>query len=170
MTSMRPQRPAAALICAAAAALLLIAAPALAATVSGSKIAKALKPALTAQQHTTATSVSCPSKVTVVAGGKFHCTATFSSGDKGPVKVRFKDSKGSYAWALQNLLVKKLEKTLTAAADKSGINNPDVTCPKVRKIEKGDEFICNAVGSDGNGGTFTVLQKGLGRVTYELSS
>src|SRR4051794_21201947 len=107
MTSIRPRRPAAALFCAAAVTCLLIAAPALAATVSGSKIAKALKPALTAQQHTTATSVSCPSQVTIKAGGKFHCTAKFSSGDSSPVKVRFKDSTGRYAWALQNLLVKK---------------------------------------------------------------
>src|SRR6478672_5075373 len=165
MTSIRPLRPAAALLCAAAVTCLLIAAPALAATVSGSKIASALKPALTAQQHTTATSVVCPSKITVVAGGKFNCSAKFSSGDKSPVKVRFKDSTGRYAWALQNLLVKKLQKTLAADAKKHGITSPEVVCPKVRKIEKGDEFICNAIGSGGNGGTYTVTQKGLGRVT-----
>ena len=170
MSSIRPQRPAAALFCAAAAALLLLAAPALAATVSGSKIAKALKPALTAQQHTTATSVSCPSKITIVAGGKFSCTARFSSGDKGPVKVRFKDSTGRYAWALQNLLLRKLEKTLEASADKSGINSPDADCPSVRKIEKGDEFICDVFGSGGSGGTYTVRQTGLGRVKYSLNS
>jgi len=170
MTSIRPRRPAAALLSAAAVTCLLITAPALAATVSGSKIAKALKPALTAQQHTTATSVSCPSKVTITAGGKFHCTATFASGDKGPVKVLFKDSKGSYAWALQNLLVKKLEKTIEANAKSHGIKSPDAQCPKVRKIEKGDDFICDVFGSGGSGATYTVKQKGLGRVTFTLTS
>lgn len=170
MPSIRPQHSAAALLSAAAAVLLLIATPAPAATVSGTKIARALKPALTAQQHTTVTSVSCPSKVTIAAGGKFSCTARFSSGDKSPVKVRFKDSTGRYAWALQNLLIKKLEKTLETAADKSGINSPDADCPNVRRIEKGDEFICDVFGSGGSGGTYTVRQTGLGRVKYSLNS
>ena len=170
MSSMRPRRPAAALLCAAATTLLLLATPALAATVSGSKIAKALKPALTAQQNTTATSVSCPSTVTIVAGGKFHCTARFSSGDKSPVKVRFKDSTGRYSWALQNLLIKKLEKSIEASADKNGINSPDADCPNVRRIEKGDEFVCDVFGSGGSGGTYTVRQTGLGRVKFSLNS
>ena len=129
MSSIRPQRPAAALLCAAATTLLLLAAPALAATVSGSKIEKALKPALTAQQHTTATSVSCPSKITIVAGGKFSCTARFSSGDKASGEGAVQGLHGPLRLGAENLLIKKLEKSLEASADKSGINSPDADCP-----------------------------------------
>lgn len=145
-------------------AFLLAASPAVAASVPGTAFAPSLKRQLTRDTKVRAISVRCPKTVQVRDGRTFECVVRFVSGDRGPVRVTLRGTRGRYGARLVNLMMRHIEDQLEEALDGAA----KVTCPFGRKIRRGDRFTCTAR-ADGDRSTLRVRQLGDGRVTYLLA-
>lgn len=149
------------------AAVVALALPSAAGAASGSELASSLKPALKGATGVSATKVTCPTTVDARAGHTVLCQASFTSGDRVPIRVRFTSSTGGYKAVTVNLLLRSLESKLEGVLRGKGIK-ATVTCPSSRKIRTSDRFTCRARDTKGRTGTFDITQTGTGRVRYKL--
>lgn len=136
-----------------------------AATVAGSDVADAVAQKLSASTEVKVTKMTCPAKVEVRKGERVTCQGRFASGDRTPVTVTLTDDKGAFKARIVNLLMRHLEDQLEAAVSVK----TKVTCPKTRKVKKGDRFTCAVRATNGDKGTFKITQTGDGLVRYKLA-
>lgn len=143
---------------------LIVTGTAVAASVPGTVFAPSLERQLTRDTKVEATSVRCPKRVEVRDGRTFDCVVRFASGDRGPVRVTLRGTRGRYGARLVNLMMRHIEDQLEEALDGAA----QVTCPPGRRIRRGDRFTCTAR-ADGDRSVLRVRQLGDGRVTYLLA-
>ena len=136
-----------------------------AATVAGSTVADAVAEKLSASTKVKVTKMTCPDEVDVRKGERITCQGRFESGDKTPVRVTLTSDQGAFKARIVNLLMRHLEDQLEAAINVK----TKVTCPKTRKVKKGDRFTCKVKATNGDKGTFKITQTGDGLVRYKLA-
>ncbi len=136
-------------------------------TVPGTKIAASIKKRLTETQGVAAKRATCPAKVEVRKGNRFTCQASFVNGDRSALKITLTNATGKYRLKLVSLLLRKVETDLEKVLAGKSVT-AKVTCPKARRVKKGDTFTCTAKTDDGKTGTFDMTQTGNGLVKFEL--
>jgi hypothetical protein len=105
------------------------------------------------------TSVKCPSDVKVQKGGTFTCTATWSNGATGKVKVT-QQGANHYTYAPVSGSVQipgaSVEKELQAQLAKEGAPNAAVNCPDNIIVKVDSPVTCDVSGGGGKvGGSVT---------------
>ena len=143
-----------------AAALATGATPAHAA--SGKGVAKSVKKSISAVTGARVTKMTCPSVMDNRKGKKQTCKATFATGDKSPITVRW-NSSSNYTATLINFLTQQLEGQLI-----ENFGAATATCPKTVKIKKGDTFECQATDAQGNSAVIDITQTGRGKANAKV--
>lgn len=142
--------------------------PAHAAAADGRVLAQSLIPALGRQAKIEVTRASCPRQVDARKGRQVTCQVTYASGDRTPVRVRFRDSSGKYTATPVNFLTRAFEDQIEAYLRERG-TEASVRCPAApRRVRRGDRFTCTGTDEQGDKGIFDIEQTGRGFADFKL--